>query len=67
MKENDRLLKAKEVCEKIGVSESTLRRMVKEGDFPAPIRISKRASRWRLSEVEEWMDTRPPATDDNWQ
>lgn len=66
VKENDRLLRATEVCQMIGVSRTTLHRIVKTGEFPPAIRIGKRGSRWHLSEVVEWMDSRPVATAENW-
>ena len=51
----------------IGVSRSTLYRMVATNKFPQPIRIGHRATRWRLSQVLEWLESRPAATDDNWE
>ena len=65
--EYERLLRAKEVAGLIGVSRSTLYRMVAAGQFPQPIRIGPRASRWRMSEVQEWMASRPLATANNWE
>ncbi len=56
------LLKDKEVARMIGVSRGTLWRMVKAGLFPPPIRVGTRAVRWRLSEVLEWIASRPVAT-----
>lgn len=67
MKEEDRLLNAKEVSALIGVSRTTLHRLVSASNFPKPVRVGKRASRWRQSEVLVWMETRPLATAENWQ
>ena len=61
----ERLLNEREVAELIGVSKSTLRRMVSANEFPKPIRIGKRAIRWRKSEVLEWLASRPRATEQN--
>ncbi len=63
--EEERLLNERQVAELVGVSRSTLRRMVLANEFPRPIRIGKRAIRWRKSEVLEWMDSRPRATEEN--
>ena len=63
----ERLLNVREVTELIGVSKSTLHRMVSANRFPRPIRVGLRAVRWRLSEVLAWMESRPPALEDNWQ
>jgi len=42
----------------IGVSRSTLRRMVQEGSFPQPVRITKRNAGYVLEAVEAWMQAR---------
>ena len=63
----ERLLNVREVTELIGVSRSTLHRMVSDNRFPTPIRVGLRAVRWRLSEVLVWMESRPAATYNNWQ
>ncbi len=67
MNEEDRLLNVKEVSALLGVSRTTLHRLVSAGNFPKPVRVGKRASRWRQSEVLVWMETRPLATAENWQ
>ena len=56
------LLRDKEVARMIGVSRSTLWRLVRADLFPPPIRVGTRAVRWRLSEVLEWIASRPVAT-----
>ena len=38
------------------VSRTTLWRMVKAGDFPPPLNISKGVKGWRLSTVHEWLN-----------
>ena len=63
----ERLLRVKDTAKLIGVSRSTVYRMVDDGQFPQPIRIGTRASRWRLSEVMQWMESRPVATNENWE
>ena len=32
--------------------------MIAEGEFPAPIRIGRRAVAWRLSDIESWVERR---------
>jgi predicted DNA-binding transcriptional regulator AlpA len=58
----DRLLKAKEVCERIGFAIQTLyNSSVSEKclpGFPRPIRIGPRAIRWSENEVEEYIVNR---------
>ena len=42
----------------IGVSRTTLWRMVREGSFPKPVRISKGNAGYLLETVEAWMQAR---------
>ena len=67
MKANDdRLLSIKEVLEMVGVSKSTLYKMIAEDRFPRPVRIRLRGARWWQSEITEWVNSRPRATEENW-
>ena len=62
MIEGDRLLHRAEVERRVGIGTSTLYRMMRDGDFPEPLRIGTRAVRWRESEVEAFIAARPRAT-----
>ena len=42
----------------IGVSRTTLWRMVREGTFPRPVRITERNVGYVLEAVEAWMQVR---------
>ena len=55
---NERLLTYEEVCAVTQLSQSTLRRYVKAGRFPAPIKPSPRgrAVRFRIQDVRDWLD-----------
>lgn len=50
-----RLLRKKKVLERVPYSDTTLWRRVKDGSFPAPIRISANAVAWRESDIERWI------------
>lgn len=52
-------LELQAVAESVSVSTATLQRMVREGDFPAPRKISGRRVGWLTREVEEWCEARP--------
>lgn len=41
--------------------KSTLYRMVQLGDFPKPVRLTKRHAAWRLSDIIAWAETRQAA------
>jgi predicted DNA-binding transcriptional regulator AlpA len=53
-----RFIRPRQVLEMIGVSRRTLRRMVQEGSFPQPVRITKRNAGYVLEAVEAWMEAR---------
>jgi prophage regulatory protein len=53
-----RFIRPGQVIEMIGVSRSTLRRMVEDGTFPQPVRITKRNAGYVLEAVEAWMQAR---------
>lgn len=42
----------------IPFSRSTFRRMVREGRFPAPVKLGDRVNAWRASDVAAWLASR---------
>ncbi len=42
-------------------SRSTLWAKVKNGEFPAPVKLSARVTAWRVSDVRRWMSERGAA------
>ena len=61
---NDRLLRLSAVQTRTALGRSTIYRLMRNGDFPEPLKIGARAVRWRESEIEEWLAARPRATGD---
>ena len=59
---DDRLLRRVEVEERTGLARTTIYRKMRAGTFPLPLKISERAVRWRLSDVHEYIESRPLAT-----
>ena len=51
-------LSRKQVCETLGISTSTLRRLVDCGDFPQPIQISERRQLFRDNDIFDWLEER---------
>lgn len=51
----DKLLTLPEVRGIVGLSSSTLYRMIERGDFPRPVKIG-RAARWPTSEIATFID-----------
>ncbi|SOE59023.1 transcriptional regulator, AlpA family [Burkholderia sp. D7] len=40
----------------VPVSQATLKRWVRAGRFPAPIKLSEKVSAWRAGDVQAWVD-----------
>ena len=56
MNENqERLLQVRAVALLVGMGKSTIWRKAKSGDFPKPVQVSAGITRWKLSEVNEWL------------
>ena len=56
---NDMLLRRQEVERIVGLSRSSVYRMMQSGDFPRSVRISPGAVKWRASDIKAWLETRP--------
>lgn len=57
--DDDRIIRRKELETMIGLGRSSIYAMISNGQFPAPLRLSKRAVGWRLSQVQRWLSERP--------
>ena len=53
------MLRRRSVERMTGLSKSTLYRLIKKGEFPPPLRLTRKAVRWRREEVHEWLSLRP--------
>ena len=53
-----RILRLPEVLQKVGLSRSSIYRMINNEEFPAPLRISPNAIGWFESDVNEWINSR---------
>ena len=58
---NDRLLRRREVEEITGMGRSSIYRLMHDGTFPRPVRVGPAAVRWRASDIDDWLATRPMA------
>jgi prophage regulatory protein len=54
----DRLIDIKEVSSLIGMKKPTIYKYIRDGQFPKPIKIGARASRWSYQAVMEWIEQR---------
>ena len=62
MNVNDRLLRRRQVEEITGLSRSSIYRLMRNGEFPLPVKVGPAAVRWKTSEITVWMESRPLAT-----
>ena len=53
-----RIMRRDEVLVAVGFSYSTLKRKVRAGEFPAPVKLGRRSVGWFATEVEEWITSR---------
>lgn len=51
----DRLIRLQEVCALAGVGKTSIYGIA---DFPKRVQLSRRAVGWRLSEVQQWIESR---------
>ena len=52
----ERFLKLEEVKRRVGLGKSMIYRLIQEGRFPAPYKLSSFASRWSDQEIVAWID-----------
>ena len=54
----DSLLRAPEVCSRLGIGRSSLYSLVQRGELCPPIKVSLRISAWRSSAIDAFIDRR---------
>ena len=52
------LLKIKDVCALVALSESAIYAAIKNGTFPKPVRLSVQSVGWVSSEIQQWINER---------
>ena len=56
--QNRPFLNIKEVSELLGISVSTINRLIKNGDFPKKIKLSPRRMVFMKREIDEWIESK---------
>ena len=46
------------LCAQLGISRSTVKRWIKDRDFPSPIQASGREPLFDVTAVQQWLDNR---------
>ena len=54
--ENSPFVNIKEVSELLGISVSTINRLIKRGEFPPKIKISPRRTIFMKNQIVQWID-----------
>jgi len=39
----------------LGISRSTIYRLMQNGDFPRPIKLGRRAVGWKSEDIDKWL------------
>ena len=55
----EQFLRRREVERITGLSNSSIYRLMPLGKFPERVYVSSKAVRWRESDIDDWMDSRP--------
>ncbi len=59
------LLTIREVIQRVGVKRTTIDKRVKEGTFPAPVKLGDYQNapvRWKSREIDVWIESLPRST-----
>jgi prophage regulatory protein len=51
------ILRRIELEKRLGLSRSSIYKMMDDGEFPRPVRIGRRAVGWRAEDIETWFET----------
>ena len=54
----DRFLRLREMLWRVGLSRSSVYRLINTGDFPKQIKLSKSTAVWSENAIIAWMDER---------
>lgn len=56
-KTDKKVVNLQEVLAQLGISKSTLYRLIKAGKFPKPFKLGMRLNAWRVETIEYWLAT----------
>ena len=51
-----RALRLPHVLAKTGLSRTHTYRLIKQGEFPAPVKLSERVSVWNEADIDAWLN-----------
>ena len=47
----------------IGLRKSVIYKMMREGDFPPPVKLTRKAVGWHRKDIDTWLASRPRVGD----
>ena len=53
-----RVIKLPKVRELTSLSNATIYRLVKQGEFPKQLKLAERSSGWLLDEINDWLESK---------
>jgi len=59
-----RLLRARAVVAKVGLSRGHIYKLIAAGQFPKPVPLSQSARAWRSDEIDNWIEERTALRED---
>ena len=59
--QTQQVVRLPEVINMVGMSKGSIYNFIKDGTFPAPIKLGPKASGWLVSEVQNWIAERVSA------
>ena len=57
----DRILRDEAIRDRTGLSRTTRWRLIRDGKFPKPVKLTEHAIGWRESAIEAWLASREAA------
>lgn len=55
---SDKIIRWPEVKERVALSRTTVWRLIQQGTFPAPVKLTDRLVGWREAEIASWLSDR---------
>lgn len=49
-------LRLPELIQRLGIARSTIYKLIQDGDFPKPVKITRRTSAWNEDEVQAYLN-----------
>jgi prophage regulatory protein len=53
-----RLMRLREVADVTSIGRATIYAMMKEGEFPRPVSVTKRRVAWKHADILDWLESR---------